>query len=127
MNLNEICDELIKVFPNKEEKIKCHKKDYGEILGHIFFGEEINEPLIDLLDKYVELGVIQKYCNFIEKMWKKGNEDVVNIVNVTIIERLSDKEDIWNKFGENISQEFREYINKELIPSNSMMKHVKQL
>ena len=127
MDINKICDELIKEFPEKAEKVKRHEKDYGEILGHVLYAEEFNEPLIELLDKYIELEVIEKYCNFIEYMWKNGDEVVVNIVDVTIVERLSEEEDIWNKFGKNISQEFKEYINKELIPANIIMNEVNPL
>ena len=70
---------------------------------------------------------IKKYCDFVEFMWKSGDKEVANIVDVTILEGLSDDKDIWNKFGENISKEFKEYINDDLIPNNVMMKHVSKL
>ena len=51
-------------------------------------------------------------------MWKKGNEEVNNVVDVTILERLSDDIEIWNRFGEYISDEFKRYINDEAIANN---------
>ena len=70
---------------------------------------------------------IKKYCDFVEFMWKSGDKEVANIVDVTILERLSDDKDIWNKFGKIISKEFKEYINNDLIPNNVMMNHVSKL
>ena len=60
-------------------------------------------------------------------MWKNGNNEVVNIVDVTIIEKLSVDSVIWRKIGEFISNEFKEYINIDLIPKNIMMKDVKKM
>ena len=128
MNLNQVCEKLIELIPEQKVSLKtCIKENDGELLGHIYFGDEFNNYLIDLLNDYTEIETIKKYCNFIEYMWKNGNEDVINIVDVTILERLSDDNDIWSKFGKNISNEFKEYINNELIPNNVMMNQVNKL
>lgn len=106
-----------------------HQKDYNEILLHILASELVSEPLIELatvsVDKNAEK--INKYCRFIEEMWKTGDEDVVNVVEVTILEHLSDDEFVWHLFGSCISEEFREYINTEVLTSNTMMAGVKLL
>lgn len=65
--------------------------------------------------------MIKKYCNVIEVMWKTGKDEVVNGVDVTILERLSDDITIWNRFGTYISDDFKEYINDVAIPNNVMM------
>lgn len=128
MNLNQVCEKLIELIPEQKVNLKtCIKENDGELLGHIYFGDEFNNYLIDLLNDYTEIETIKKYCNFIEYMWKNGNEDVRNIVDVTILERLSDDNDIWSKFGKNISNEFKDYINNELIPNNVMMNQVNKL
>jgi len=128
MNLNQICEELVKVIPEQKDKLKNSMEEYdGELLGHIYFGDEFNMHLINLLEKYTEIETIKKYCDFIEYMWKNGDKDVINIVDVTILERLSDDIVIWNRFGENISNEFKKYINNDLIPNNILMNHVSKL
>ena len=38
---------------------------------------------------------IEMYCKAIEVMWKNGDDEEVNVVDVTILERLSDEECIW--------------------------------
>ena len=128
MYLNQICEKLIELIPEQKESLKsCITENNGELLGHVYFGDKFNNYLIDLLNNYTEVEIIKKHCDFIEYMWKNGNEDVINIVDVTILERLSDDNDIWVKFGKNISNEFKEYINNELILNNVMMNHVNRL
>lgn len=123
----KMAQKLVQLFPEKAPALKKHGEDYGKLLGHIFFMEEINVPLAELLAENAFSEKIACYCGFIENMWKNGDTDVVNIVDVTILERLSDDEVVWRRFGGNISEEFIEYINKKLLPNNIMMRGVAPL
>ena len=69
----------------------------------------------------------KKFCEFVEKMWQNGDDYVANIVDVTILESLSDDEDIWKEFGDNISNEFKKYINEDLSSWNCVMWNVSEL
>ena len=116
------------MFPEKSEALKLHYDDYGELLGHVFFSDEINVPLFDMLLESDNGEEITKYCGFIEEMWRDGANDVVNVVDVTILERMSDNETVWENLGKNISDEFKVYINEDLLISNRlMMYNVKKL
>ena len=64
---------------------------------------------------------IQQYCSFVEKMYYDGDEDVKNVVEVTILEQLSDEEEVWLRFGTYLSNEFIREINTVLIPRNTML------
>lgn len=55
----------------------------------ISFFDVLNEPLIKMLSSQSNEIRISNYCSFIENMWLNGDEDVVNIVEVTILEYLS--------------------------------------
>lgn len=123
----QFANKLVELFPEKKQALIQHYEDFGELRGHIFFGDEINVPLFDLLQKNEAGNKVSSYCRFIEEMWKNGTDDVVNIVNVTIVERLSDDETVWIRFGKNISNEFKLYINDNLIKSNIAMCGVKKL
>lgn len=123
----QFANKLVELFPEKKQALIQHYEDFGELRGHIFFGDEINVPLFDLLQKNEANNKVSSYCRFIEEMWKNGTDDVVNIVDVTIVERLSDDETVWNRFGKNISNEFKLYINDNLIKSNIAMCGVKKL
>ena len=117
--------------PGGQEILERHQEDFGEILLHVLAGELITEPLIELFifhtfstDRIVK---IECYCKTIETMWKNGDADVVNVVGVTILERLSDEDEVWQQFGTFISDEFKQYINNELLVTNLMMGGVRAL
>ncbi len=124
MDKEECMKYVLGVFPEYQSLYQSHMDDYGEILLHVFIAEAINEPLIILLKNGSDTTV---YCEVIETMWRSGNEEVRNVVDVTILERLSDDEHIWQQFGKKISSEFRDYINNDLLTYNLMMSGVKKL
>lgn len=118
------CAELMaQILVEGEAILKEHVLTYDEILMHILVGELLTEPLFELLKENRDKDLILKYCDFIELMWCEGDEYVVNVVDVTILERLSDDEAVWKQFGTYISEEFKRYINEEQIPNNLMMPH----
>lgn len=123
----QFAKKLVKLFPEKKQALTEHYEDFGELLGHIFFNDEISIPLFDLLQRNDANFKISAYCQFIEEMWRSGTDDVVNIVDVTITERLSDDETVWNRFGKNISNEFKAYINDDLLKGNILMRGVAKL
>lgn len=114
-------DRLTELFIEKTKNLKLHYEDYNELTAHIFFADEINVPLFELLKQNTDIAEIKKYCSFIEDMWLNGTDDVVNVVDVTILERLSDDATVWKNFGKYISNEFIRYINTDLLLNNSMM------
>lgn len=103
------------------EALNEHLWDYGDILLHLF-AEHITEPLLHMLEKEsTSRRSIEIYCKAIELLWQYGDDAVVNVVDVTILERLSDDAVLWQKFGSYISDEFRTYINTEVLIYNLMV------
>lgn len=127
LSKEEMAQKLVNLFPEKEQSLKEHYQDYGELLGHIFFADEICCPLFEMLKTNCTNDEIKKYCRFIEDMWLNGNDDVVNVVEVTILERLSDDKNVWLNFGCNLSNDFIRYINTEVLLENAMMWQVDRL
>ena len=123
----QFANKLVEYFPEKKQALMQHYEDFGELLGHIFFYDEISIPLFDLLQKNDANFKISTYCQFVEEMWRNGTDDVVNIVDVTIAEGLSDDETVWKRFGKNISNEFKAYINDDLLKGNILMCGVAKL
>lgn len=123
----EFACRLVELFPEKADSLKQHYDDYGELLAHVFFSYEITALLFDLLLENETSDKIKVYCSFIEDMWKKGTDDVVNVVDVTIAERLPDDVIVWEHFGRNITDEFIIYINNDLLVNNLMMCGVSEL
>lgn len=121
MNKEQCAEKIARLSPDGKQMLENHIAMYGEILLHVLAGDSITESLIELLRWNKQVELIMEYCNLIEDMWLDGNDDVINVVNVTILERLSDDDKIWYRFGNYISDEFKRYINEEQIPNNLMM------
>ncbi len=92
----QFANKLVELFPEKKQALIQHYEDFGELLGHIFFSNEINVPLFDLLQKNDASNKASVYCRFVEEMWRNGTDDVVNSVGVSIAERLTDDDTVWN-------------------------------
>ena len=117
----------IEAFPECRNLLADHMSDYGELLQHVFYPNLINDALIDLLESNKDADKIKKYCAFIEFMWQQGDDSIKNVVDVSILERLSDDPEVWQRFGTYISDEFKQYINAVAIPENLSFFNVKEL
>ena len=131
INREKCANIMADLAPDGQEILEKHQADFGEILLHVLAGELITEPLIELFKFHTfptdRIAKIECYCQVIETMWKNGDADVVNVVDVTILERLSDEDKVWQQFGTFISDEFKQYINNELLVTNLMMGGVRAL
>ena len=120
-------EAFLETFPCYRIDYEDHLKRYGELLQHVFYSEVISNTLIELLETGADDPAVSKYVGFIERMWREGDESVKNVVDVTILERLADDKDIWHGFGRFITDDFRDYINKELIGQNCAMNNADKL
>ena len=118
MNDQEMIEVFLEAFPCCRSAYEKHMEKYGELLQHVFYPEVVSNPLIELLERDSADPAISTYTGFVERMWQEGDESVRNVVDVTILERLSDDKKVWNRFGKFISDEFKNYINTEWIRNN---------
>ena len=122
------CAHLIKKLKRTgSNELIEHIDTYGEILLHLYASEQVGEPLVELLKQHNFCDYVEIYCRTIELMWRYGDEAVKNVVDVTLLERLSDDVAVWLSFGKYISDDFKEYINEELLKDNIAMFHVGKL
>ena len=121
MNIQEMADCIAAAFLQHEQYRAEHRKEYGEVLAHVFAMETINTPMLHEFESQAESEAFQKYCGLIEHLWKNGDDEVRNVVDVTILESISDDGRMWQAFGRHISQNFRDYINKEVLTKNIVM------
>ena len=95
-------DEL----PEFEGAYQEHLAYYGELLGHVFFGEEtLLGALERLLPANEDRARIRQYIDFVEDMYANGDDDVQNIVGVTILECLGDDETVLRNAFSYFSEE----------------------
>ena len=127
MNKQEMAEYIVAIFQNCEAYYKEHLADFGSVLPHVFASEAINGPMKAEFEVNAQSEIFNKYCRLIQHLWKSGDEEVRNVVDVTILESISDNSLMWEAFGENISFEFKKYINDELLTKNIAMSHVDRL
>lgn len=113
MNKQEMAEYIVNVFQNYEAYYKEHLTDFGNVLPHVFASETINDPMKTEFEFNAQSEIFNKYCRLIQCLWESGDEEVRNVVDVTILERISDNSLMWKAFGENISLEFK-YCNRNL-------------
>lgn len=119
MNKKECAEYVCGFCENGGELLRRHLEAYdGETLLHIFVPEMVYYPLRECIKSKDEAGV-KKYCGCIERLWEEGDEEVWNAVDVSVLECLTDNDDIWQAFGRHISGDFKNYINNEYIPEKS--------
>ena len=97
MNKEEFAGIFIKKFPEYRTVLEEHIKVYGEILGHVFFGDIINSQLFNLLKHSSNEDRINDLFRFINDFYIQGDETCKNIVVVTILEYLGDDREVLNK------------------------------
>jgi len=115
MNVQDCVEKFLIVFPEYKPYYIEHIDSYGEILGHVFFGDCVNLKLFDLLQKHTDKDMIRKYISFIEEMFRNGNDAVQNIVYVTILEYLGDDEVVL--------QNAYSYFTQELIAASKLIEN----
>ena len=122
MNIVGMASYVTDVFPENKQYYKEHVRYYGRtVLAHVFAIETINIPMEKDFKVDSESETFRKYCSLIQSLWKNGDDDVRNVIDVTILESISDHERMWKSFGRHISQEFIDYINDEVLTENILM------
>ena len=132
LNKEQLLYYFLQKFPELRPQAEEELAFYGELLGHVLFPELIfhAEALPDLrilLKENRNPELIQRYCDFLEKIYTSGDDDCLNILVVSILEMLSDEEKIWFTFGKYISNDFIRFINTDAIPNNCLMTAVPHL
>ena len=127
MNILEMTHYITDKFPQNKSYYRKHIKDYGTVLAHIFAMETINTPMEKEFKAAAESELFRKYCKLIQFLWENGDDDVRNVIDVTILESISDHKRMWEAFGRHISQEFIAYINDEVLTKNILMSGIHPL
>lgn len=110
--------------PEGERQLEEHLRTYDELLLHVYAGDVFTHHLL----KCLETGMDATSClGLMERMWLEGDAYVRNVLDVTILERLSDEEWVWQAVGRQVSPEFRDTVNRVIMPNNGMFANVKPM
>ena len=126
----EFLSEYVNWFPEKRNLCEEHISEYPEILSHVFAMEAVNMEIWQAF-RDGDTKKLENLCGFIEHIWclvyHDDNDEILNVISVTILEGLSDDNRLWQRFGSLIGNDFKEYINKVILSENVMMMQVEEL
>ncbi|MFF2754456.1 hypothetical protein ACFVR1_12015 [Psychrobacillus sp. NPDC058041] len=100
-------DEFEEYKPVLQEHIQFN----GEILNHVFFGE-CNDYFIELIGKEKDIPKIMELFNFLEQMATSGDDDVTELLSVTILARLGDSKKLLKTAYKYMDSETRKASNE---------------
>ena len=129
MTNHEFLAEYLKYFPENQHLCDEHISDFPDILGHIFAARAVNDEMLSAFGNN-DKAMFERFCRFIEHIWSLVHDDgdeILNIIDVTILERISDAPEVWQAFGGVIKGNFKEYINNTVLTGNMMMTAVERL
>ncbi|TYS68134.1 hypothetical protein FZC76_10325 [Sutcliffiella horikoshii] len=89
MDLRDLAKHFTENFKEYKPLLQVHKDLNGEILNHVFFGD-CNDYFVELIGKEKDIVKIQELFNFLELMATQGDDDVKELLSVTILARLGD-------------------------------------
>lgn len=93
MKYEHVISEFLKDFPEYFSMYKEHINLNEEELPHVFFGETLNEDLPQLI-MINNIKKLEKIFNFLERMSLEGDQNVKDLLSVTILARLGDEPDL---------------------------------
>lgn len=94
----KLIELFLKNFPEFIGAFEEHYEEYEEVLNHVFFGDNVNLTILELLndDKKNE-EKLNEIFNFLEKMAVEGDSRVKDLLSVTILARLGDDRNLLEK------------------------------
>lgn len=110
----EMTDELLRRFPNLR---RAYEEEFGwwgeDVPGqHVTYGDLLNPYLISLLEADDKPEELRRIFDFLEELANHPNARVQNVVSVTVVEQLTDKEEwltaAWPYMGKKTREFARE-------------------
>ncbi|TWD87904.1 hypothetical protein FB550_13314 [Neobacillus bataviensis] len=89
MIFNDLAKQFTESFEEYTPLLQEHTDFNGEVLNHVFFGQ-CNEYFVELIGKEKDIRKIKALFDFLERMATQGDDDVKELLSVTILARLGD-------------------------------------
>ena len=121
LNSKYLCSKL----PELKEKIFIENEYLGQNLPHSLYGNVLNPIVVALIkeDGYENNDLLKKIFEFYEQMAKYGDEEVRNLLQVTLLEYLWDDYVVYTRsmklMGKNTLKINKEISNYLYVPESN--------
>jgi hypothetical protein len=92
--------KLVAAVPEFAPVLEEHQKDYGEVLNHVLFGDLVR--FVEKAEGRGDWELIDRSLAFLEEALASGDEQVVNVIEVSFVENLepwtSEHEAVFSRF-----------------------------
>lgn len=97
MDINEFIDQMIVYFPQLEAKKLNHINEFGSILVTIFIEDDIMPEVLKILLENQDITKLRELFAFFEHVVVEGDEKLINIFSITVLEILGNDDTILAK------------------------------
>ncbi|MDF2066516.1 hypothetical protein [Bacillus sp. Cr_A10] len=111
MKYKDLAIHFTDEFEEYKRDLQEHIEFYEEILNHVFFGE-CNNYFIELIGKEKDIPRIKELFDFLELMATSGDDEVKELLSVTILARLGDSKEILKTSYKYMGSETRKASNE---------------
>lgn len=88
MDKEEFCSAYVAWFPENEERYREHKRGNFPIFCSMYFLVfAVNIPMAEAYEGKDRAG-FEKFCSFIEYAWRKADDEVLNVLDTTVLEDI---------------------------------------
>ena len=101
---------IINRFPDLKEQVEDEMRKSDEFLPHVVFGNVFNKLTVSLLkqDDYSTNTTVRHIFDMYEELSSDGDDEIKNLVQVTLLEYLWDEKITYNRASELVGEHTRE-------------------
>ncbi len=88
---------ILEMFPNLEFQYNKVKQEYGDLFETIFLEDVFSPEIIHLIEEGRDENILYKIFEYFEDVLTWGNEHLINIFTVTVLEILGNDVNLLHK------------------------------
>lgn len=96
MGIEDFFEKMLEYFPYKENEYKKNIEKYGELLSTVVIEDIFMQEIIQMIKKDEEISKLIELFDYLEMAVNFGDEEMINIISVTVLEILGNDRDVLN-------------------------------
>lgn len=96
INTDQFFQKMLKYFPYLETEYIKNIDRYGELLSTVVIEDIFMPEIIQIIKKDTEISKLTELFDYLEMVVELGDEKLINIISVTMLEILGNDRDVLN-------------------------------